>query len=522
MTQRKHRLIRISTLALLATMIAPAASRGQNGAFDGYTLFNPTNSRTTYLLDMSKRTVHTWQHSQSGGYSVYLLPDGCLIRPASAPNAVIRGAAYSGLIQKTDWDVNLVWEYLYSNSSHIAHHDVEPMPNGNVMLIAWEVKSAAEAAAAGRSNATVMWPDHLVEVKPTGRNTGDVVWEWHAWDHLVQEKDQSKINYGVVKDHPELININLGQGGIGPGGGDWLHINGVSYDPVRDLVVISSHFMNEFYVIDHSTTTAEAAGHTGGRHGRGGDILSRWGSPKNSGAAGSTYFDVVHCSWWIPQGLPGAGNVLVFNNNARARASVIAEIVLPLDGDGRFVKTEGAAWGPASPVWTYSNGTSFFSNHLGGNQRLPNGNTFITEATRGRLLEVTPSGQIVWEYPHTREIARALRYAPDYPGLARLFTSRTDDLFPSEGAPSLSNTPNPFSAETVISFSAPGAGPLRITVHDALGRQVAVLHTAGAGPRYGSRVWNGSDAAGRRLPPGVYYCRLQSSKAALTVPMILL
>jgi len=190
MTQRKHRLIRISTLALLATMIAPAASRGQNGAFDGYTLFNPTNSRTTYLLDMSKRTVHTWQHSQSGGYSVYLLPDGCLIRPASAPNAVIRGAAYSGLIQKTDWDGNLVWEYLYSNSSHIAHHDVEPMPNGNVMLIAWEVKSAAEAAAAGRSNATVMWPDHLVEVKPTGRNTGDVVWEWHAWDHLVQDKAQ--------------------------------------------------------------------------------------------------------------------------------------------------------------------------------------------------------------------------------------------------------------------------------------------------------------------------------------------
>ena len=123
-------------------------------------------------------TVHTWSHLYSGGYSTYLLPDGSLLRPASVPNAQVRGAASSGLIEKTDWNGNVVWSYTYSGPTWIAHHDIEPMPNGNILLIAWEVKTAAEAAALGRQNAQVMWPDHLVEVQPSG-STGTVVWEWH-------------------------------------------------------------------------------------------------------------------------------------------------------------------------------------------------------------------------------------------------------------------------------------------------------------------------------------------------------
>ncbi|MDH7515452.1 MAG: aryl-sulfate sulfotransferase, partial [Bacteroidota bacterium] len=310
---RSRKAARVSPLGRISTAVAVlvlslfsvyCTSVAQE-AYGGYTLFGPTNSRTTYLIGMDGTPVHTWQHTLTTVYSTYLLPDGSLLRPAADPNAILRTGAYTGIIERVDWDGNVLWQYRYSSQDRIAHHDIEPMPNGNVLLIAWEVKSAAEAAAAGRVNPTAMWVDHLVEVKPTGPTDGEIVWEWHAWDHIIQDKDTAKKNYGVVREHPEILDVNLCQGVTGPWGGDWLHMNAVSYDPVRDLVTVSSHYTSELYVIDHSTTREEAAGHTGGRHGRGGDFLYRWGNPPNYGAPGPASFDVVHCSWWIPPGLPG-------------------------------------------------------------------------------------------------------------------------------------------------------------------------------------------------------------------------
>ena len=89
------------------------------------------------------------------------------------------------------------------------------MPNGNVLVIAWDKKTAAEAVAAGRQPSSVqgqMLPDCILEVHPTGKTTGDIVWEWHAWDHLIQDLDKTKANYGDVSEHPELIDINFGTG----------------------------------------------------------------------------------------------------------------------------------------------------------------------------------------------------------------------------------------------------------------------------------------------------------------------
>lgn len=387
--------------------------------FDGFTLFNPVNSVTTTLLDMDGQIAHQWNNERGGGYAVYLLENSNLLRPALVDRPILRGAAYSGLIQVMDWDGNLVWEFEYNTATYITHHDLEPMPNGNVLAIAWEVKSPAEATQAGRIRAAFTWPDHIIEVEPDGEGGANIVWEWHVWDHLIQDFDDRRDNFGVVADHPELFDVNMaGRGGGGPGGGgDWLHVNGISYNPTLDQIVISSHFADEFYVIDHSTTTEEAVGHEGGDWGRGGDILYRWGCPTNYDAEGEHYFDVVHCSWWIPEGLPGAGNILAFNNGEGDRASVIIEIVPPYDNDGNYIIEEGEAFGPENPVWTYSDGGDFYSNHLGGCQRLPNGNTLISESTREHLLEVDVDGNIVWEYNDRNQIARSLRYAHDYPGL---------------------------------------------------------------------------------------------------------
>ena len=252
-------------------------------------------------------------------------------------------------------------------------------------------------------------------------------------DHIVQDTDSSKPNYGVIADHPELLDVNLAQVKSGPpilpppgAGSDWLHINGVSYSPERDEIVISSHFMNEFYVIDHSTTTKEAKGHTGGNRGKGGDILYRWGMPENYGAPGDQIFYVIHCSYFVPKGYPGEGNIMVFNNGdgrPDGTYSSIDEITPPLDDDGNYLYTSGA-YGPSDLAWTYTaaNKTDFYSNHLGSTQRLKNGNTFMCEATSSNFILVDPNGNTVWEHTVSgvNEIARARFIEAGYPGLSKL------------------------------------------------------------------------------------------------------
>jgi hypothetical protein len=266
--------------------------------YPGFTLYSPFGSTSTFMVDEDNDEVLSWTHDRSGGYAVYLLPNGNIIRPALSTTSALNGGGAAGLVQIWNPNSVKVWQYQYATSTVRSHHDIAPMPNGNVLLIAWELKTAAQAVQAGLDHSAEMWPDHIVEIDPVGSSGGNIVWKWHAWDHLIQDHDPTKDNYGVVEDHPELLDVNLNGGGLG--GGDWMHVNGISYNPEWDQIVFSSHTLNEVYVIDHSTTTAEAAGHTGGNSGQGGDLLYRWGNPDNYGAPGSEYFHVVHCSVWIP------------------------------------------------------------------------------------------------------------------------------------------------------------------------------------------------------------------------------
>ncbi|NUN08414.1 MAG: lamin tail domain-containing protein [Ignavibacteriaceae bacterium] len=382
-------------------------------AYNGYTLFGPHNSRYTYLVDMNNTVVKTWTHTKNGGYTYYLLEDGSVMRTAVASGGLNGGGA-QGVVQRVDWNGNLLWEYTYSSSTYKAHHDIEPMPNGNVLIIAWEVKTAAQAVAAGLNHSSSIWPDHIIEVQPVGTNGGNIVWKWHFWDHLIQDYDPSKANYGVVANHPELLDIN-----VGSTSGDWMHVNGISYNPELDQIVFSSHNLHELFVIDHSTTTAEAAGHTGGRWGKGGDILYRWGKASNYRATSAQVFKVVHCAVWVPKGLPGEGHIMAFNNREGQGTSMIVEIVPPVDSLGNYVFTPGTGYGPAAPYWSYT-ASWFYSNHLGGVQRLPNGNTIISESTSGNLFEVNQAGNTVWNYNRGGEIVRVLRYGMDYPGIRKI------------------------------------------------------------------------------------------------------
>jgi Arylsulfotransferase (ASST) len=204
---------------------------------------------------------------------------------------------------------------------------------------------------------------------------------------------------------------------VGNMGSGIFHFNAIKYHAGLDQIAISSPSMNEIYIIDHSTTTQEAASHHGGKYGKGGDFLYRWGNPKNYHRGDSTNQKLFgqHDVRWIEKGKPGAGNLTVFNNDISGRKdsmnySAIFEITPPLDENGSYKIDNDKPFGPEQPTWVYvaSDTVSFWSSFISGAHRMDNGNTFINEGARGRLFEVTPEGEIVWEYlnPYRGEIRK--------------------------------------------------------------------------------------------------------------------
>ncbi len=404
----------ISQLLLLVVGSMPSMAQE---AFDGPTLISPLGSNSSYLIDLDGTTLATWGGSCTPAAIAYLLEDGSVLRPCRDPGGSFQTGGSGGRIQWIDGDDNLIWDYLFSDSDHQQHHDIEPLPNGNVLLLAWELKTQAEAVAAGRQSSNgEIWPTLIVEVQPDGASGGNIVWEWHLWDHLVQEADPTASNYAVVADHPELLDIN--QGNVS--NGDWVHANAIDYSSELDQIVFSSRTMSEIYVIDHSTTTAEASGHSGGNSGLGGDILYRWGNPQvyGRGNSGDQYFFGQHGVIWIDSGLPGEANLLVFNNGDRPGPnndfSSVDEIVPPIDASNHYQIAAGEPFGPTATVWTYSDPGTFYADHIGGAYRLPNGNTLICEGTTGTIFEVTDNGSTVWTYVASGNVHRAPRYWDGY------------------------------------------------------------------------------------------------------------
>ena len=376
-------------------------------------LFSPRPGGQTFLMDRSGIVVHTWDNPNSVANSVYMRENGNLMRAikvgSTSPLATLPGSG--GGVQEMAFDGTVLWDFRYDTATELAHHDIHPMPNGNVIMIAWETKTTAEATAAGRDPALITgdtYPDHLIEVQRTGLTTGQIVWEWHVWDHLIQDFDASQANFGVVADNPGLIDVNF----PGTPGGELHHFNGVDYDPIHDWIIVSSRTQDEIWIIDHSTTTAEAAGHTGGNHGKGGDFLYRWGNPLayQRGTAADQKLFGQHYPKFILPGYPGAGNITVFNNDPPSVESEVLELVLPLDANDDFILPTGGTYGPTAPVWMYS-GPAFYSRLMSSAERLPSGNTLVCSSLQGRIFEVDPAGTIVFETAVAPQIQAATFHA---------------------------------------------------------------------------------------------------------------
>lgn len=450
------------------------------GVLDGYTLFAPLRSSVACLVDLDGNVVHEWRTARAG--YVVLLDGGNLLALGSPPekNPRFHGPGVSGgLLQELDWDGNVVWSHRVGDEHRQMHHDVDVLPDGNLLYVVREYRSREEAIERGRDPAKVddegMWPDAIYEIRPP-RDGGEaeVVWEWHAWDHLVQDHDPARSGYGSVREHPGRIDVNadhrdrpppteeelaqqrelreqmiaLGyvdgpaaeeadedddSTGTAP---DWLHVNAVTLHPVHDLIVLSVPRLNELWVLDHSTTSEQAATGAGGRWGRGGEILWRWGNPRTYGAGEDSEQQLFfqHDPTWVPGEEPGELRLLVFNNGGDDRDhSSVDELVLPFDSQSGFRREPGRPFGPAKPSWTYRLPEDCTSSFISGARRLPNGNTFICSGAPGRLLEVTRDGRLVWDYenpfssdaqaessegPPRHAVYRAVKVPRDHPGLA--------------------------------------------------------------------------------------------------------
>ena len=392
-------------MPLASSQMAPTTLQSNPTLLDGYILFAPMNSFSTYLIDRNGTVNHTWSSAYFPGEAVHWVSDGTILRTIKTGAPGYGGAG--GGVQEVQLDGTILWDFRYDTKGNLSHHDVTMLPDGNVLMIAWETKTPDEAIAAGRNPDNISGhsfnPDHIIEVKPTGPISGEIVWEWHAWNHLIQDFDSSKANYGVVGDHPELIDINFGTYFLNSA--DWLHTNSIDYNPKFDQILLSVHNFNEIWVIDHSTTTEQAAGHSGGNSGKGGDLLYRWGNPQayRAGASNQQKFFGQHDASWIPSSFPGAGDILVFNNGLNRPAgqfSTVDEIIPPINESGHYFLVPGSAYGPDAQTWMFKGSppTSFYASQLSGAQRLSDGDTLICDGEKGKFFEVTPDGDTIWEY----------------------------------------------------------------------------------------------------------------------------
>ena len=410
----------------------PIADTVADQVSPGVTLIDPGYRMPFYLINNDKEVIGEF----SGDYYSFmqLLPNGNILGSSNMYSDTFRdGGGNTGCIEEYRPDGSLVYRLALATDDYIHHHDLEKLPNGNILAVIWERISSDQAIELGRNPELApedgLWIDGIVEVDPT---TARIVWEWSLKHHLIQDFDSNKPNYGVVADNPGKLDINaIRLDKEGKTDADWTHVNAIDYNADLDQIIFSANHLHEVYVIDHSTAPYESQGDAG-------DFLYRWGNPKNykRGDDESMQLFAQHDAHWIDDGLPGAGNIMIFNNGYAANRAytTVVELTPPMNADGTYNLGDDGAYGPTELAWEYNpkNGEEFFSWFISGAQRLPNGNTLVNHGADSRLREVTPGGDIVWEYqfddgadgPHMT--FRAYRYPEDHPAILALTGGGTE------------------------------------------------------------------------------------------------
>ncbi|MGB0896724.1 MAG: arylsulfotransferase family protein [Flavobacteriaceae bacterium] len=394
-------------------------------AYDGYTLFTPESNNDVYLVNNCGEMVNKWTFNEKPGLTCYLLENGNLLR-AGRNNLEIR-----------DWNNIVVWTFDMQLAGYNQHHDIEPLPNGNILCLLNKEYTAAEIIDEGKDpnyTSDNFRIDELIELQPIGTNNATLVWKWSFLDHIIQDFDATKNNYGNVGNHPELIDINYNNLYS-----DIIHLNSIDYNANLDQILISARHMSEIYIIDHSTTIAEAAGHTGGTYGKGGDLLYRWGNPLayKQGNSNSQKLFNQHDARWVTDGYADQGKITTFNNGGLdgSFTNSSIHIITPEISSGEYQMTN-ATYLPEDFEWSWQGdilGDTVLEGRKSGAQSLPNGNMMICETSSGRISEIKKDGTLVWSYknptgqnttihtqyttnPSSTNIFRGDKYPADYIG----------------------------------------------------------------------------------------------------------
>ena len=397
------------SLGLQAQITVGLLSYDIERSYPGYTLIYPHNQPNVYLLDNCGEIVHTWTDDSDfrPGNTAYLREDGSLVK-AKRKSVVTDDAIWAGgggaIVEIRSWENELLWSFEMNNDSMRLHHDIAPMDNGNILMLAWERKTYEEAIQAGRDSSLLveneLWPDFIFEIDPT---TDEIVWEWHVWDHLIQDYDETKDNYGIIAENPRLVNLNWDRNSAKA---DWLHGNALDYNEELKQIMLSVPYFDELWIIDHTTDTEEAAGHFGGLSNRGGDLMYRNGNPAAYGRGDSTrqILHFQHDTHWSNRFLsnisPYANSLVCFNNRVGEDFSSL-EIFDPVWNmylwdyemdNGVFLPKE------FENTITHPEPQKLYSTGLSSTQLLPNGNVLACSGRFGYMVELTPENNIVWEY----------------------------------------------------------------------------------------------------------------------------
>ena len=368
-------------------------------AWNGYTVLSPLQTQAVLVIDMNGNVVKRWEGlNNSAGGPARVLPGGILI---SASGARPPNQESLELVQQ-DFDGKVIWQFSHNEQiktgegstiwSARQHHDWqrESLPAGYYSPESAPVVEGTSTLILTHTNrmqpkvADVMLEDdRLVEVSWKG----ELLWEWVASDHI----DELGFAPAARKAIKAAQSFNKARGSF-----DWLHINSAHYvGPNRWFDQGDMRFAPNNVIISSREASLLAI------VGRDGKIVWRLGPDFSESKELRSIRQIIgqHHAHIIPKGLPGAGNLLVFDNGGSSGYG-FASPIAP-DGVGAFARSTSRVV-EINPVtlelvWSYTN-PRFFSTNISSAQRLPNGNTLITAGAGGRMFEVTTEGAIVWEY----------------------------------------------------------------------------------------------------------------------------
>jgi hypothetical protein len=330
-----------------------------------------------YQIDKGGSVLNSWEFDLKLGNDLELLEDGSVIGIFKPSETFFSFGGYGGIIRKYDPQKNLIWEYELNNENYLLHHDFQILPNGNLIILAWERITAEEARNNGIPRSTDIYAEYLIEVN---MSTNEIVWDWRSWDHRIQNVDPNAPYYGDIFEHKNKIDFNYNDFEDG----DIMHANGIAYNFNTNHIYISVNFYDEIWVIDHGISSEETSSEKG-------DLLYRFGNLSPYKGGDTKIFDRNHHPNFISNHLGSIGNLMVFvNGNSKLKSSIM-ELKIP----GKFID-ESNNFIPPEIVWHYENEELFFGK-ISGAVRLPNGNTLVCEGDYG-YWEVTNEKDVVWKY----------------------------------------------------------------------------------------------------------------------------